>query len=536
MISRSALDAIIIADSGVDTLSGTNPLKLHLNGRVGDIQVIKNYIHNNGAIIPPVKGNGHHSWVSAPKLNGIYLTSYLTRNNFNIELVHNFTAEKDRFTALLANNPKSIIISTSFIFFKKALNKLVNEIRILAPDICIIAGGPFVNYSYLLASRSNEKEYETTLPADDFLFLKVDNEPDVNLYIISPKGEHTLCQVLQKLQDGLPIKGTENTATLSGNSYTFGHIQGNISGDTHNTVDWELLPTSFFESGVIPLQASNGCPYNCSFCNFTKDQRINYIKPLEQLSEELKIVQRKGVKYVWFVDDNFRLGRNDLESVCKRFINDGIQVKWMCFMRACTLQNTDINLLRQAGCIELQIGLESGDSTILDNMNKKSDPAMYQEVIKKVLNHGINVSCYFITGFPGETESSAATTREFIRKIENPEAEGSLSWSIYPFLLSPLSPIYEPAMRKKFGLTGYFNSWKHATMDFNGAKQLALKAFLELENSGQIYRGDNLDILFDLSGQKRKEFHRTRHLLAKKSIKRALNPEDIIQSFRGILV
>ena len=534
MLSRPALDAIIIADSGVDTLSGTNPLKLQVDGRVGDIQVIKNYIENNGIIVPPIKGNNLHSWSSAPKLNGIYLTSYLSKNNFNVELIHNFTAEKDRFATLLTKNPKSIIISTSFIFFKKTLRKLVNEIRELAPDICIIVGGPFVNYSYLLAGRSHEIEYETTLPANDFLFLKVDNEPDVDLYIVSPKGENTLCQVLKKLQKGLTLKGTENTVTLEGGSYIFGHINDNISGDIHNTIDWELLPSSFFDSGVVPLQASNGCPYNCSFCNFTKDQRINYVKPLEQLSQELKIVQRKGVKYVWFVDDNFRLGRNDLESVCKRFIEDDIQVKWMCFMRASTLQNTDINLLRQAGCIELQIGLESGDSTILNNMNKKSDPIMYQEVIKNILNHGINVSCYFITGFPGETELTAATTREFIRKIENPEAVGSLSWSIYPFLLSPLSPIYEPAMRKEFGLTGYFNNWKHETMDFNGAKQLALKAFMKLENSGQIYRGDNLNILRDLPYQKQKKFHKARQLLSKKSLQYQLSPDEIIQTFSHI--
>jgi anaerobic magnesium-protoporphyrin IX monomethyl ester cyclase len=119
MLSRPALDAIIIADSGVDTLSGTNPLKLQVDGRVGDIQVIKNYIENNGIIVPPIKGNNLHSWSSAPKLNGIYLTSYLSKNNFDVELIHNFTAEKERFATLLTNNPKSIIISTSFIFLKK---------------------------------------------------------------------------------------------------------------------------------------------------------------------------------------------------------------------------------------------------------------------------------------------------------------------------------------------------------------------------------------------------------------------------------
>jgi radical SAM superfamily enzyme YgiQ (UPF0313 family) len=203
-------------------------------------------------------------------------------------------------------------------------------------------------------------------------------------------------------------------------------------------------------------------------------------------------------------------------------------------MRASTLQKTNLDLLRQAGCIELQIGLESGDQVILNNMNKKSDPEMYKDVIRNVLNHGINVSCYFITGFPGETETSAETTREFIKEIENPEADGCLSWSIYPFLLSPLSPVYEPVMRRKFGLKGYFKNWKHQTMDYNEAKQLALKAFFELKNSGQIYRGDNLDMLSKLTCHDRNKFYKTRHLLAQKSIQGKLSPEDTLQSFSKI--
>ena len=123
-------------------------------------------------------------------------------------------------------------------------------------------------------------------------------------------------------------------------------------------------------------------------------------------------------------------------------------------------------------------------------------------------------------------------TVDFIRSIENPEADGALSWSIYPFLLSPLSPVYEPEMRKKFHLQGYLNSWTHKTMDFKGAKQLVAKAFLELENSGSIYRGDNLDVLMRMSPHLRKLFYRTRHELSKKQLHTTVTPEEIIQSFK----
>ncbi|MDH3329495.1 MAG: radical SAM protein, partial [Desulfobulbaceae bacterium] len=529
------LDAILIADSGVDTLSGTNPLKLHLDGRVGAIQVVSNFIENAGRIIEPVSGDNQFSWSSAPKLNGIYLYSYLTRNNLRVELIHNYVTEKERFINLLAHNPKAVIISTSFIFFKKTLRNLVADIRSIAPDIFIIAGGAFVYYSYLLLERSGKPDYETRLAEEDFLFLSADNEPDIDLYIVHPRGESTLKTALKRLNDGHALDLLENTACRSGKSYFFGPRSDVISHLQSIEIDWDTLPQSMFKTGVIPLQASNGCPYNCSFCNFTKDPRLTFVKPIDLLVAELKSVEQRGIKYVWFVDDNFRMGRADLNAVCMQFINNNIGIKWMCFIRASTLMNADMELLRKAGCIEVQIGLESGDPQILKNMNKQADPAMYAEVIGKVMHHGINVSCYFISGFPGETETTAATTRKFIRSIENPDAPGSLSWSIYPFLLTPLSPVYEPEMRSKFELKGYLTNWTHKTMDFQQAKKLVAKAFFELENSGPIYREDNLVYLEKMTTWKKKEFFKSRHSLAKKSMRNQLQPDEIIHSFNDVI-
>jgi hypothetical protein len=67
-----ALDAIIIADSGIDSLSGTNPLKLKIDGKIADIQTVLNFVKNNGQIVHPIEGDRVMSWASAPKLNGIY--------------------------------------------------------------------------------------------------------------------------------------------------------------------------------------------------------------------------------------------------------------------------------------------------------------------------------------------------------------------------------------------------------------------------------------------------------------------------------
>jgi p-methyltransferase len=232
---------------------------------------------------------------------------------------------------------------------------------------------------------------------------------------------------------------------------------------------------------------------------------LTWTKTTERIMAEMQAVQARGARYVWFVDDNFRLGKSDLEAVCRRFVDARMDLKWMTFVRASTLDNVDVDLLRQAGCIEVQLGLESADPQILKNMNKKASPELYDRVLRKLLASGINCSCYFIFGFPGETEESAQRTRDFIKSFDGQHYEGNLCWSMFPFTLIPLSPIYEPGARRKYGLSGYLHKWQHATMNSDQAREQVLKTFLEIENSGPIYRGDNQEILSRMGPSLRKK-------------------------------
>lgn len=527
------LDAIIISDSGEDSFSGTNPLRFRLDGRTATIQLVPNYLEHQGYLVLPIEGDGIMSWSSAPKLNGIYLLSYLKKHKFDVELINSYYEERDSFCSLLQHTPRAVIISTTFIPSKQALRKLVDDIRSLAPDIFTIVGGPFVYSSYLILQRSHEQDYETESTKYDFLFLD-NNEPAVDLYIISLRGELILCEALKRIKENRPIDNLPNSARLVGRTYSFTKRVDDISNAGDIFIDWQSLPDAIFKSGVVPVQASNGCPYRCAFCNFTKDPRLMFTKPIDRLIAELKTVSSRGVRYVWFTDDNFRLGRGNLKSVCQRFVDEDLQIHWMSFIRASTLKDVDGELLRRSGCIEVQLGLESADSQVLRNMNKKATPSLYVEVVRKLLSAGVNCSCYFIFGFPGETDETALRTREFIKSIEYPELEGILSWSMFPFILAPLSPIYEFEMRNKYGLTGYMQNWKHRTMDFRQAMEHIKKAFLELENSGPIYREDNLEMLLGYTPYQRKKFVASRHRFSKLAMKRHLRKRDIIKSFTKV--
>ena len=529
------LDAVVIADSGSDSMSSTNPLRLNLDGRTADIQVVQNYLVHDGAVQGPVAGDNQMSWSSAFKLNGLYLFNYLAQHNFDVDLIDSYYAEKDRFKKLLERSPRAVIISTTFIPGKSNLIKLVADIRDLAPEVFIIAGGPLVYMSYLMLERSKELDYDTDSARGDFIFLEKEAEPDIDLCVISLRGEQILCDVLGRMRTGKSIDDIPNCARRVGTEYAFTQRVDDIHESDDFPIHWPALPDAVFQSGVVPMQASNGCPYNCAFCNFTKDRRLTWVKPIERIAAEMQSIQERGAHYAWFVDDNFRLGKGDLEDVCRRLIDQRLTLSWMTFVRASTLDRVDTDLLRQAGCIEVQLGLESADSQVLKNMNKKASPELYRRVLKKLLGSGINCSCYFIFGFPGETEQSAQNTRDFIKSFDDQPYEGSLCWSMFPFTLIPLSPIYEPALRTKYGLSGYLHKWQHATMNSDQAREQLFKTFLEMEHSGPIYRGDNQEILRRLGPAGRKQFDATRHMLSKKALSGNLETKIVLESFGPVL-
>jgi p-methyltransferase len=351
---------------------------------------------------------------------------------------------------------------------------------------------------------------------------------------VSQSGESILCELLAALRNNQSPKAIPNTAQYENGEVRFAERVKELPRIEDCFVNWDKIDKSIFSSKVVSIQASKGCPYRCAFCNFTKDRRYVLSKPLDQVILEIKQVVRQGIQYVWFVDDNFLLGDNDLNTCLKRMVEENLGIKWMSFIRADALKNIDYTLLRRAGCIEVQLGLESADPSVLRNMNKKADPDTYRTVINNLLKVGINCSCYFIFGFPGESSETAQRTRDFIQSIEYDEIEGVMRWSLFPYLLVPLSPIFEEKERQRYGLTGSLSNWSHSTMNYKQAVQEVAKTILSCERSGPIYRSDNLSLLETMTNKQKRLFYSVRNQLSKKAMVEKLQRSEILKAFSNV--
>jgi anaerobic magnesium-protoporphyrin IX monomethyl ester cyclase len=101
------------------------------------------------------------------------------------------------------------------------------------------------------------------------------------------------------------------------------------------------------------VEASRGCPYNCTFC--AKDNfRNGYRKrPAAAILQEVDALLQHGVEYVYFIDEIFLPNAVLLEGLVSRNLVFGIQTRidlWKPEM---------LELLGRAGCVSIEAGVES---------------------------------------------------------------------------------------------------------------------------------------------------------------------------------
>ncbi len=111
---------------------------------------------------------------------------------------------------------------------------------------------------------------------------------------------------------------------------------------------------------------------------------------------------------MWIDDDNFTLNLSYLKEFCQRMA--GQNMSWSCLSRVTGITADIAQMMREAGCQRVYLGLETGDQTTLNLMSKKATVEEGIDAVQKFRQAGIEVAAFFIVGYPGETISSMEKT------------------------------------------------------------------------------------------------------------------------------
>jgi anaerobic magnesium-protoporphyrin IX monomethyl ester cyclase len=168
----------------------------------------------------------------------------------------------------------------------------------------------------------------------------------------------------------------------------------------------------------ITLQASRGCPHSCGYyCPYPLVQGKRWRKRSTQslIDELVHAFHGSDVRKVFFRDAVFTLDTKRTESLCTEILKQKIKFQWWCETRADLLPEKTIELMSQAGCVGINIGVETGDEALrLANLKSNVDNQCVQRTCDYLHLYGIDVSLLMMIGWPGETRLSLMKTAELI--------------------------------------------------------------------------------------------------------------------------
>ncbi len=383
-----------------------------------------------------------------PMLGGLFLYQYIKSLGFDVRIIQHVQFESEKFEEYLKQKPKVIAISTTLLLNPIDISDLVRYCRERSPDSYIVLGGMSIWNNYL-ANKNNP---------DIFKAYRADAA------VVDPRGLKTLGAVVDAVVNEKSLNDVPNL-------FLYRKTGTEVTGQRKEEFDfvkdgirWDLIDSDLM--GRISLVRTQiSCPFSCSFCSYPTSQGEVVKTELTAFEHELKILRKRGVRYLLFVDDTFNVPPSrfkEMLTILKRY-----DFQWYAFIRCQYLDKQQVIDMRESGCAGAYLGIESANNDVLKLMNKKATRDDYLRGVNLLTSEGITSYASFIIGFPGETPQATKDTVSFI------ESSGVDYYNAKIFYYDHTTPIAQRA--KEFGLTGQGMNWTHNSMN-------SKEAFTNLED------------------------------------------------------
>jgi radical SAM superfamily enzyme YgiQ (UPF0313 family) len=187
---------------------------------------------------------------------------------------------------------------------------------------------------------------------------------------------------------------------------------------------WEIIASDieYYAWGVV--QTTRGCPFDCEFCDvialFGRKPRH---KPMEQVLNEVKTLQRLGVVAIMLSDDNFYGNKSYSKPLLRELaaLNRSFPRPlkfWTQITINISADEEMLTLLAEANVSSILIGVESPNVESLVETNK---PQNYRldivAALKKIQSYGFRIEASLIVGFDHDDKTIFDQHFQFIQEV-----------------------------------------------------------------------------------------------------------------------
>lgn len=194
---------------------------------------------------------------------------------------------------------------------------------------------------------------------------------------------------------------------------------------------WEEIPVeNYLNAGlgngtlsrrVLPMLASRGCPYTCTFCSSASMWGIRWVSrtPRMVVDEIKSYIARYRINHIDFNDLTTVINRKWIIDFCQLLIDEKLGVTWSLSSgtRSEALDSEVLSYMKRAGIERITYAPESGSNKTLERVKKKVDLENMTESIRASVKVGIYSRANLIFGLPDQTISEALESVAFAMKL-----------------------------------------------------------------------------------------------------------------------
>ncbi|TAL48076.1 B12-binding domain-containing radical SAM protein [archaeon] len=293
--------------------------------------------------------------------------------------------------------------------------------------------------------------------------------------VVMREGEITFMELLESLENGNPldnIKGIcykKDGKTIRNPDREFIRNLDELPDLPYELINVDDYSSLNVNGKSIDFSSSRGCPFRCSFCynNYFNKGTWRSFSAEETVRRLKNLVNKYGIKTIYFQDDNFCADVKRLKAILKGILDEKLDIKWGTLgLRVDTAKRMDDEaweLMEKSGCMNVDIGAESGNERILTMIDKKITVEDMVEVNRKLVNFPFIVKYTFIMGFPTETKEERSDTAKLAIKLTKENKKAYTPFSIYaPY---PGTPMFNFAVEHGFIPPKNLEEWGNFNID-----------------------------------------------------------------------
>jgi radical SAM superfamily enzyme YgiQ (UPF0313 family) len=262
------------------------------------------------------------------------------------------------------------------------------------------------------------------------------------------EGEETAVELFDALRGERPLASVAGIAYRDGERIVRTPPRARIRAiEDIARPRWDLAPIeSYLSRGLsfgvdrgrtIPLLATRGCPYRCTFCSSPKMWTTRYVaRAPEDVVDEIETwIDAYGIEAVDFYDLTAIVRKDWILALCRRLRARGLGITWQLpsGTRSEALDAEVLAEMFRTGCRNVSYAPESGSVRTLARVKKKVRLDHMLASMRAAVAVGLNVKANIIMGFPDETRDDLVDTVRFLAKMARAGVHDASVWTFAPY-------------------------------------------------------------------------------------------------------